>query len=422
MLCLSGRKSWMGVYFFALIFFLGGCVAAAPIANSPLEVLEAEGELVVAVQNDLQPARFEMLNVYRRDMIQTREVPIEITHSGYAVRFSRSPFGAMDSTLWEYGRFIGADISVGQMVNAGDFLGELFFEFPTMFHIERDSILNERADFEQSASQERNRREAEIASYRFELSMADNTERNLLALRIRQLELELERFSRNTTSRRLDFADRLERLYEPFSGERLYAPISGVISWINGGYHQDSILFRERILYHWIAGQSVGRLVVGITDSEHVSFTAQTPAYVLRFGDIVTVNFLQGDIYFIMRVATDPLTQPVTRLTQPGTGDGHFDIELAPVCEDEFNAALLRHDMTILDLNFGQYRAQVVLPLALDATVVHSRAIMTEGLRNYVLLYENDSLSKRYVLTGVTLDGYVQILSGLEPGQTVVIL
>ena len=417
---LSDHKKLFAIYFFALVVFLGGCNGVTPAANTPLEFLEAEGELVLALQNDLQPARFEMFEVTMRDLIQTRDVPVNIVQGGYPVRFQTAG-GTLSAAQWEYGRFEAAQLSVGQIVREGDFLGELFFELPTSFLIDRDALLNERADFERTTSQERSRREAEIFSYQMEHSMASNMERDLLTLRIRQLELELERFIRGTTNRRLDFADRLERLELPFSGERLYSPIDGVISWINPGYNADSNLFRDRIWYVWLAGQSMGRLVVGITDSEHVTFVAQTPAYVLRFGDIVTVNFLQGDIYFNMRVATDPLTQPVTRLTQPGTSDGFFDIELAPVCEDEFNSALMAFDMTVLDLNFGHYRAQVVLPLALNATVVNGRAIMTEGLRNYVLLYENGSLSKRYVLTGVTLDGYVQILSGLEPGQTVVI-
>ena len=151
-----------------------------------------------------------------------------------------------------------------------------------------------------------------------------------------------------------------------------------------------------------------------MVDLNTIVFTASALPYVMRFGEIMTVRPFQGDMYFTMQVVSDPLTRPLTR-------DRFFDFRLAPLCMDEFFDILRQYDVSTLDLSGIHLRAQPVLPWVLDAVVVHNRAITAEGPRNYVLLYEDGAISKRYVLIGVTLDGYVQILAGLEPGQQVVV-
>jgi len=396
------------IFVFALALFITGCTGFVQYTDTPLGVLEAEGELVIHELEDEQLAELELAQVVVRDMVQTREIPVIITFPNiYHIHFQREG----GSTLWHYGRFQDAGLREGHSVSEGDFIAEMSFVTPTSLGINRDSLLMERQEFEREFTQNQNRRQAEIALSRIELEYASESDWELISLRLTQQELEYRRFMRDAARRREYFDGRLERLEEPIQGERLYSPIDGMVSWIHPGItHSTSNLFRDRI---WnIPGQ--GTRLMTIVDSNHVVFTASAPLYVLRFGDVMTVVGQWGDISFNMKVASDPMTQPAMR-------DGLFDFILAPVCEEEFNNALYEHGMTVYDLGIGHYRAQPVLPLASNVTAVPRRAIGEEGPRNYVLLYDEGATHKRYVLTGATHDGYVQIFAGLDPGQLVVL-
>ena len=398
---------------FILALALSGCTGLIQEADTPLYVLAAEGELMVVDPADLQPAEFELATVGVRDMIQTREIPVTITFpNSYHLHFEAEGHGGhIDRITWYYGRFISGEVRDGHWVDEGEFIAELTYVIPESLEINRDAILMERQEFEADFTLERNRRQVDIEIKRLELEFAPESDWELMALRLREEELAYQRFLRDSTQRREDFANRLDRLEEPIRGERLYAPISGVLSWLNPAFNNTvTDLFRGRI----VPTYGMGRRVATVVDLNTIVFTASALPYVMRFGEIMTVRPFQGDMYFTMQVVSDPLTRPLTR-------DRFFDFRLAPLCMDEFFDILRQYDVSTLDLSGIHLRAQPVLPWVLDAVVVHNRAITAEGPRNYVLLYEDGAISKRYVLIGVTLDGYVQILAGLEPGQQVVV-
>ncbi|MCL2285198.1 MAG: efflux RND transporter periplasmic adaptor subunit [Firmicutes bacterium] len=408
---LSDRRLFLLGFILALA--LSGCTGLIQEADTPLYVLAAEGELMVVDPADLQPVEFELATVGVRDMIQTREIPVTITFpNSYHLHFEAEGHGGhIDWITWYYGRLEGAALRDGQWIDEGDFIAELLYVIPESLEINRDAIFMERQEFETDFILERNRRQVEVEIKRLELDFSPESDWELMALRLREEELAYQRFLRDSAQRREDLADRLERLEEPIKGERLYAPISGVLSWLNPAFNNTvTDLFRARIVPTY--GQ--GRRVATVVDTDAIVFTASAPPYVMRFGEIMSVRPFQGDMYFTMQVVSDPLTRPVTR-------DGFFDFRLAPLCMDEFFDTLRQHEVTTLELSGIHLRAQPVLPLALDAVVVHNRAITAEGPRNYVLLYEDGAISKRYVLIGATLDNYVQIMAGLEPGQRVVV-
>lgn len=57
-----------------------------------------------------------------------------------------------------------------------------------------------------------------------------------------------------------------------------------------------------------------------------------------------------------------------------------------------------------------------------DAVLVPYEAIMQEGTREFVYIVDSDGYAhKKFVETGYELDGYIQIKSGMEPGQVVLL-
>jgi multidrug efflux pump subunit AcrA (membrane-fusion protein) len=65
-------------------------------------------------------------------------------------------------------------------------------------------------------------------------------------------------------------------------------------------------------------------------------------------------------------------------------------------------------------------RARPEVRLAADAVILHRRAVMTENNQHYVYIYDNGVTGKRFVQTGPSVGDNIQILSGLSPGQLVV--
>ena len=413
---LSGRNIFFLAFLSAIVIFtVSACSATGRETDeSILYMLAQEGELAIVCYQDLQPAVFELTAVGVQDLVQTREIPVSVSfpyvyHVHFEIEDRRD--GSISRTAWFYGRFYGPPLHQGQRVSAGDFLGEVFFETPDSLAIERDYLLIGRNDFEAGFERERDRRLENKANAREELRQAEPENRELMRLRLTQQELEYERFLRDSQQRRMDFDTRLERLEEPIRGKRLYAPIDGVITWVNPGINDtETDLFRYRAQH----SGGPGRRVVTITDDSQIIFTIDTFLYILRFGNVLTVHSVQDEIDFNMRVVSDPMVRPVAR-------DGFFEFRLIPDCMDEFYNILNEHDLTVFELGGMLLRAHSVLPLALDAVVVHRRAIVEEGRRSYVLLYEDGAISKRYVLVGSALENYVQILAGLDPGQLVVV-
>ena len=101
-----------------------------------------------------------------------------------------------------------------------------------------------------------------------------------------------------------------------------------------------------------------------------------------------------------------------------GTRD-HFHQWLLPLDTETFMYQLDGMDFTErLGLNltastdFVLSRGDVLLPAA---------AVQPEDVRDFVFVYNEGMLGKRYVQTGARHGGMVQIIAGIEPGEMVVI-
>jgi len=73
-------------------------------------------------------------------------------------------------------------------------------------------------------------------------------------------------------------------------------------------------------------------------------------------------------------------------------------------------------------LKVGMFaRAGIIVKIHKNAVVVPEKAIFTEDDKSYVLCVEAGVVKKRYVKTGMTEDGKVEVVEGLTPNEEVII-
>ena len=414
----------------AMALLLAACVSQPTGQFESLEDLIAEGIIAPFDPENLQMLDINLSEVTRGNVYQTMgfEVNIVFPHT-YHLHFESETLSGGNSTLtalaWDYGYFSGMYFRVDDPVTEGDFIAELTFDVPESVVIARHALELELRQFEVNFEADQQRRRQEINAMQTSMRGAEGDEREILSLRIRLAELGYTQFITNAENSRQQFADRLENINAPVETERLYAPVTGHITWTT---HHNT----PRFLRDLAPTGNMGRRVASIRDSEYMHFVATGTLDGLRYGELVQVTRTVGEASFYAQVITDPLTHNMVR-------EGTHTVRLMPL-DGEFERFLqdLEVEMgnhfdpdTIID--FLTLRARPVLPIITDGILVERRAIQEEAGRQFVLLYENGAISRRYILTGATgsidvpigetynILQVAQILSGLNPGQWVVI-
>jgi hypothetical protein len=300
------------------------------------------------------------------------------------------------------GVFSGVYASIGDRVTSGVLLAEQLFAQEAL-EIERDRIQLQYEQFNNRFAQEYQWRTRELEETQFALDSHENESNELLLLKLAQQELHFEQFIFENNNRRQYFRRQLSRIDEDLKGEQIFAPFDGVIIYTSEIEAGETIeLFR-----------GTARPIAEIINDDIVHFTVSAPPTVIRFGDIFTLSDTDDNLFFDVKVISDPLAS--------GTVADNMVFRLAAVCEITFKETLAEAGLTNLDLRDISFRLSASIPLAMDAVLVNHNAIHPEDTRNFVFVYEDGNLLKRYVTLGIRFGSDVQILFGPEPGQKVML-
>ena len=420
---------------FALCIFvvlLVGCTSQPTTAFENMDILIAEGVIATFNLEYAAPQALNLTQVKRGDIVQLQAFPINVVFpQTYHLHFSVETFNGDNSAITplarDYGYFSGVDLEEGQIVNAGDFIAELTFEVPETIAIARHALALERRQFEGEFEAEQQRRRQEMEALQVSIGASIGRASEMYSLRLNRAELSYAQFVINGENSRQSFDNRLLQIDAPIQTERLYAPISGRITWLTPNAS-------PRYMRDFGVTRLAGRRVVSIRNDEEMQFIVHVPIHALRFGDVIQVGQAAGEAYFYANVVTDVFTQNMIR-------EGNHDVRLAPA-EGEWERFIeaVKEEQGA-DFDLGHFldnlalRARTVTYWVTDGILVERSAIRTELGREFVMLYEDGDLSRRYVITGFNGhievprddgDGYrrvqvVQILSGLNPGQWVAI-
>ena len=406
-----------------LALALTACATQITVNWDSIDTLIEEGVISYFDPDNLVAATPTLTQVAVGDIYHYLNIPVAIEFPRYyRMHFDAEHFGSgtpwITSTAWDYGHFSGVQVWNGQFVQRGHLIGELTYSLPQSVSIARHALELERRQFEDNFATEQANRLAEIENLTLLSETAPEGEWELYALRLERARLLNQQAQHAATNTRNQFATRLENINRPVETERMYSPVNGRVVWTtlfsNPTYLRDVSL----------QPQWGGRLIAVIIDEDYIHLYAEPNLYALRYGEIVTLVRQGGQATFYARVSSDPMATEIVRngthrvrLTPlPGEWERFLEDVLEemtnpPPREDLVGSINLRLEMEIL-------RGKNVMYL-------DRRAVMEENNRSFVLVYENDAISRRFIFTGPmgTVDNthVIQILGGLTPGQQVVI-
>lgn len=300
----------------------------------------------------------------------------------------------------DYGRLKGVYVEPGQRVNKDDVLAEIIFDQAEL-QTEREQFMIKFRQFEQRFINDDDAWKNNIAKQRDSFSNdMDEAEAEIHQLKLMKMELEYERFLYNSERAREDYQKQLKEIDERLEGEQILAPYDGIISYTNSS--KNGTLIRN-----WM------RMATIIDDSE-VQIIMTGPIDILRFGDVFEAQSSRNeDLNFTVRVVSDPIVQE-NRL-------GQYDYLAEPVDLAQLRSVAEASASTLVAFYNLSFTVNPVAFEMNNVLVVPRDAVKQEDQKNFVYIYEDGTMKKRYVQTGLLLFAEIQIISGLEAGQVVLI-
>ena len=339
------------------------------------------------------------------------EGPGELNYTLYEVRsgdMERSVilYASVVFPIWRHlymdragGVFSGVYASSGQRVEEGQLLAEMSFDTQSR-EIDRLHLAGQIEMFEARYDEEINKRLMDIAEAEASLAMEYTEEGiNRRVHGLNTLTLQYRRFLYSSERIREGLKNRLFELDDIIAGSKLYAPFDGFISYaspINSGTQIDDM-----------------PLIITLIDESVMRFSINAPLDIVRYGDMFTLDAMEYPISFDVCVVSDPLAS--------GRRDVNTMFILEPADRLGLYEALSALNIGISELANMRFVANLAVPLAYNSLIVHRRAVIAENNRDYVFVYENGNIMKRYISTGARNGEDVQVLSGLFHGQMVIL-
>jgi len=263
-----------------------------------------------------------------------------------------------------------------------------------MIFLRREQLFLELTMYEQYFGEEQSKRIAQLDNHKNKIPAGmDETDIEIYELQLEKMEIDFEMFMKNSEKRLAEIQKQFEETVELLSGERIYAPFDGMVRYITNKNFSADVFNGEHLVT--LYDTSVYQVIVERANTD-----------LMRFGDIVEI--LYGDEFvFNAKVVSDPLVN----FRSPPLDSGVFILQPLNFTED----------VSYFDDPTRRLTAQYKIVDLDDVVLVPKQAIRTEDQNRYVYIYENGVQKKRYVQTGLEYQGEVQILSGLEIGQEVII-
>jgi len=370
---------------FAFVVGIGlGACSAVQTTNSVSNAV-AEGIIAPFQSEDLvHDLNLDLEEVRRGDLERIIDLPVFASFN-----VTRSLVFEQSGGLYS-GPLAGP---VGTQVQAGDLLGEQSFEMTEAMEIARYRLVFQIEQFETQYENERRDRMHEIREARTALSNAEANYRDMMRLQLRRLELQLDQFLHEVQLRRTNFQEQLEEIDN--LTEQIYAPFDGILTSIRDAE------------YGTIVAPMTSFFTIAKEDS--IMFHVSTLADILRFGNTVMIT---GDnLAFEAVVVSDSLVTGQTQLMR---------YSLLPADQDAFYEMLTNNGLELIDLFRTSLSLIVSEVLVHDTLIVPLRAIRQENRAEYVLIYNDGRIMKRYITRGFQVQSYAQILMGVEEGQWVI--
>ena len=333
--------------------------------------------------------------------------------------------------------YVSLFVQAGDFVREGDLLANLSFE-------DEEFIINRRfaeirlEQFDRSFAQTVQDREDAIELARQNLLLASDREYAAQTIAIQLMEADLQIFRREMSLQRVVVYDYLYEINSTIAGDNIYAPFDGMItrtvhdgSFIRG-FDQILTIVDHMSFYFTLTPETRG------VNAPPDIIPDNT---LINFGNIITIRNATGHVVFVIGAGGEVLS---TRWEDSDDDDYdtplfEFDIKIVndPRSRDRFTFADFRampvdipgvlqlaYDSGLSLIAFGDimFVSDIYIHYGTNSVVI-PRGAMRQGAgeAHYVFKYSNGVSLRRYITTGVILQDYVQVLSGLDAGSSVVV-
>ncbi|MCL2377282.1 MAG: hypothetical protein FWC76_07810 [Defluviitaleaceae bacterium] len=376
------------------LLFLSACTEAT---QRGFEIADAEAAGIIMPQglhsDDSEGQNFQIIEVSRQDMTTNTNSTAQLIFPIEQHLYFQGQEGSVVLLVEE-----------GQYVREGDVLARRAIDADARLEIAYSAAKLRLEQFEEGFAREHSARLAEIADARQHQS----------SLELALLEIGLERFVFNSNIARSAIQDEVTALADTIRGEEIVAPFDGmVIFTISGPYN---LLWNPRIIT--IVDHNLFFYQFTISAGGSMNYNT------IRHGDIIT---LRSNERHVVDGAERPVLEFDGRIVTDSWASGErnsFTYWLVPVDMDGLleTDGLLNADNPLHTLFSMNFTAQIEILRAENNLTLPIAAVHAEDRRNFVFVYNEGRLGKRYVHAGLRGGGYVQIISGLEDGAQVVIL
>ena len=371
----------LGVLALILLAVLLFSACGAEAARADIFDAIGQGILVPPGENHgEETTQFILVPVIRGDMV--REVDLQVApHFAVTRSLSFERYG---------GVYMGSLVSgVGARVEAGDVLAVQEFTPTEPQEINLHQINFQLEQFEARFNRERTARNQELRDAR-----ANAGPQGVERLIVNRLQLQFDRFIQSGEETRANYNRRIYDL--GLHDDEIIAPFGGIITHISDFNHGHTVTHDNFFFV--------------LADESSFEFVIQALPEVVRLGNILTI---QGyDFEFDAVVTSDALAIVDTPQL--------LRFSLQPTDPAAFYEMLADMGMSPFDLIGTLLRTEISETLIHNTLLLPTTAIRQEDRAEYVIIYDNGSLRKRYISRGLEFRSYVQILMGVEEGQMVV--
>jgi RND family efflux transporter MFP subunit len=384
----SHSKAWV-LPFLALAFlFAASCASANPGWGGEGSLAAAISEGLIHINEESAAVtEYTLAEVTRGSITRYTDVSVRVVSAS-----ERNLHFAQNG-----GRLAEIHVNLHQQVKKGDVLAEIVFDNEAL-ETERRQLALRISQFERQNEAEHTWRYHDLENRRAAEYYPDDWELHLLA--IARAELDYEKFLYDSGITRLQFERQLADIDERLIGEQIIAPFDGMITFI-------ASVAPGTLVHTWTR-------IFTIVDDSALQFAASASMEVLRYGDVLTLINREETLALPVRVVSDPSAVPGRESSY------NFILMPADPADNHYLASLF--EMTIGNMRTA-LRVTPKVQHAGYVLKVPQAAVHPERHRDhYVLVYENGVIGRRYVRTGISQNREVQILSGLDLGQMVVVL
>jgi len=199
-------------------------------------------------------------------------------------------------------------------------------------------------------------------------------------------------YERNRISGRINYLNlRIEHLRAEEDAMRLRAPFDGVVTWVMD--HQ-GVMFT-----------AVGQAVVTIANQEQYVFYFEGPqTQYINIGDMIELNS-RGEIFMVRVIDPDA-----------------YGIEAPPVIGDALPRAFLiiEGEPPVVGPSV-HFTLRIIQDARHDVVFLPRNHVNTVGERTWVNILEDDVIVLRDIVVGLIGNNHVEILSGLDEGDVIVL-